>query len=183
MTNPPSPYLVSFDLESVPDTGCELSLAPSAEIMRRIAEWAKVNALEAFDASIRIARLGENHYSYEGHFDAALVQVCVITLEPVHTKIARDVRRVYHVQPRTRHAKPDAPPRDADEETEHVDGSVVDLAAPLLEELSLVIDPYPRAPGADFAVSGAGMGAKEGRFVVLEQLKGLKAPAAKSRKR
>ncbi len=182
MTNPPSPYLVSFDLASVPDTGHELNLAPSAELRRRIAEWAKVSALEAFDASIRIARLDENHYSYEGHFDAALVQACAITLEPVHTKIARDVRRVYCVQPRTRHAEPVAPPRDANEETEHVDGPVVDLAAPLLEELSLAIDPYLRAPGASFAVSGAGMGAKEGPFAALEQLKRPKTPDAKSRK-
>ncbi len=182
MTKPLLPYSVSFDLASVPDTGRELILAPSAEIRRRIAAWAKVSVLEALDASIRIARLGENYYFYEGRFDAALVQTCAITLEPVHTKIARDVRRVYCVQPRTRQVKPVAPPHDADEETEHVDGSVVDLAAPLLEELSLAIDPYLRAPGAGFAVSGAGIRAKEGPFTALKQLKDFETPAAKSRK-
>ena len=64
-----------------------------------------------------------------------------------------------------------------DDDPELLDQPVLDLAGPLLEELSLALDPYPRAPGASFEVPPEPQAAAENPFAVLEKLK--KAPAAR----
>ena len=46
-----------------------------------------------------------------------------------------------------------------------------DLAAPLLEEFALAIDPYPRKAGAAFAVPAEPDDAPESPFAVLKTLK------------
>jgi len=45
------------------------------------------------------------------------------------------------------------------------------VAGPLLEELSLALDPYPKAPGAVFGAPAEESDASENPFAVLEKLK------------
>ena len=60
----------------------------------------------------------------------------------------------------------------ADDLPEEIDSLHYDLAAPLIEEFILGLDPYPRAPGVAFQPP-EGEGAAESPFAVL---KGLKSP-------
>ena len=46
-----------------------------------------------------------------------------------------------------------------------------DLAAPALEEYSLALDPYPRAPGAEFSSPDGTSDARDNPFAVLKALK------------
>jgi len=69
-------------------------------------------------------------------------------------------------------ALPPAPSID-DELTEEIESLTYDLAAPLLEEFSLAIDPYPRAPGVAFEPqSDRAQKGEEGPFAALKALKG-----------
>ena len=45
-----------------------------------------------------------------------------------------------------------SPAAGGDDVPEEIDSTRYDLVAPLLEEFSLAIDPYPRAPGVAFDV-------------------------------
>jgi hypothetical protein len=56
------------------------------------------------------------------------------------------------------------------------------LAAPLLEEVSLALDPYPKAPGAAFEVLPEPIEPAENPFAVLEALKKAPRPPGRSAK-
>jgi len=58
-----------------------------------------------------------------------------------------------------------------DDVPEEISSLHYDLAAPLVEELVLAIDPYPRAPGVEFAPPEDGEQAPESPFAVLKGLK------------
>ena len=80
-----------------------------------------------------------------------MVQSCVVTLAPVRSTLEGAFERQFRVLPaRARRAAPDVEPVVNDGDTEMLASGVVDLAAPVLEEFVLAIDPYPRAPGAVF---------------------------------
>src|SRR5262249_9806543 len=120
-------------------------------------------------------------YSYQAEFAAGVTQSCVITLEPVSSHLEGEFERSFLVTPRSpamrrqmieqsRSHKVELSASD-EEEPELLDGYELDLAAPLLEELALSLDPYPRAPGAELPAMTDAEPAKESPFAVLGKLK------------
>ena len=75
---------------------------------------------------------------------AQVEQGCVVTLAPVTTAIAEDIRRVYSPHAATPEGDEIEMP---DDEIEPL-GPVIDPGEGLVEELSLALPLYPRAPGA-----------------------------------
>jgi uncharacterized metal-binding protein YceD (DUF177 family) len=186
MNEPVRPFSRRFDLAAMPNSGADAHLEPTADVRAAIAAWAGVSAVDRLEATIRLARLGPETYSYDAHLEADVVQACVVTLEPVRTHIVRDIERRFQVEalPRRRRVVAIEPEGGEDDEIERVDGSVIDLAQPVLEELALGIEPYPRAPGARFVAPAESESPAENPFAVLEKLKSPPAarkPGAKGR--
>ena len=102
--------------------------------------------------------------------------------EDRHLLVEEDFERVFIVAP-LRAAQRAAGAVDVtleEDEAEMLRGSSVDLAAPVLEELSLMIDPYPRTPGAAFEGGMAAPSAEESPFAVLQALKDKLEPPEKT---
>jgi uncharacterized metal-binding protein YceD (DUF177 family) len=125
-------------------------------------------------------------YRYEAEFTAEVVQACVVTLEPVPSLHAGTATRLYRVA-----AKPSRRQKQEvevdftaadDDAPEVLSGSPLDVAAPVLEELSLMLDPYPRAPDVKFEAPKDEPEAKESPFAVLAKLKAAAPGKPKSRK-
>jgi hypothetical protein len=57
-----------------------------------------------------------------------------------------------------------------DEVPDEIDNLHYDLAEPLLEEFALALDPYPRAPGVEFAAPAEDDQKPESPFAVLKNL-------------
>jgi hypothetical protein len=179
-------YSVLLDLGSVPDHGVERTLAPNAEEQEAIARWLGVEAIDSFSATVRVTRRGEDHYAYEACFEVALVQACVVTLEPVPAHLTGEFRRDFRVRPRAsgkKRRQTEETPASVelsgldDEESDWLDQHELDLAAPVLEELTLVLDPYPRAPGASLKLPPEEAAVGDSPFAVLEKLKTAQKPA------
>jgi len=192
MTDDDLPFARPFDLGSVRERTVEIALAPSQAERAAIAHWLGIESVEALKATVRLSRAGADEYAYDGRFEADVVQACVITLEPVPSHISGEIRRRYKVLPRpsTRRRKAVIEPEPAtpavidlsvaeDDGPELLDHPVIDLAAPLLEELTLSLDPYPKAPGAAFEVPPEPLAPTDNPFAVLEKLK-EPAPARRS---
>ena len=190
MSDSVAPFAASFDLGTVRDRIVEVSLAPGPAERAAIAHWLGIESVDTLKAVIQLSRGGVDEYAYRGHFEADVVQACVITLAPVPSHLSGEILRRFKVLPRpsTRRRKPaiEPPPAvpviidlaAADEDgPELLDQSVLDLAAPLLEELSLALDPYPKAPGAAFEVPPEPLTPADNPFAVLEKLK--RAPPAR----
>jgi len=170
------PFQRFYDLGDLSEAGAELTIAPSPDDLLRLAEWLEVAAVKSFTATIRLRRLSPARFGYAAQLEAEIVQSCVVTLEPVQSHIVRDFARELHLVRHRLSPKTDTLTLAAgdDDAPEEIDSPRFDVAGPVLEELSLSIDPYPRAPGVAFEAPsdspGSG-GARESPFAVLERLK------------
>jgi len=171
---PSTPPLQRFtDLSALSEAGTEISIAATAEDLSRLAVWLGVSAVESFTATVHLRRLSSTRFSYAAAFKADVVQACVVTLEPVNSHIAREFARelhlaAHHPAPKAESLTLAAGDQDAPDE---IDNARFDVAVPILEELSLAIDPYPRAPGVAFETPPDSGDRRDSPFAVLGRLK------------
>ncbi len=191
--NAQSPYSVSFDVIGLTDKGAEIPIAPGPPERAAIAKWLGASGLDSLRATVRLKRLSEGRIRYEAFYSADIVQQCVVTLDPVPSHLEAEFTRDFRLTGTPRHKKSSVPRphmiADLDEEDEEkLEGTVLDLAAPLLEEIGLALDPYPRAQGVAFSPVQDEVAEPpspaESPFAILGQLKGRDAAhdAAKSKK-
>jgi hypothetical protein len=178
------PFSVWFDLGGLSDGGAEVTFSPTAAEGEVISHWLGIEGLKDFRATVRLLRTGDNEYAYIASFIADVVQSCVVTLASVPSHLAGEFRRSFRVMPRPiGHRRKGTPPPGnlelsslEDDEPELIEGTSIDLAGPVLEELNLALDPYPRAPGAAFEGPKEEKALADSPFAVLER---LKAPETK----
>lgn len=162
-----------YDLATLSEAGDEVQIAPSAEDLARLAQWAGVDRVERLEGKISLRKLSPSRFAYDAVLSADVVQSCVVTLEPVKSHIARSFGR-------TLHYTSGRPLRDEGELTlaagdedapDEIASTRFDLAGPLLEEFSLAIDPYPRVPGVAYDPPAEAANPDGNPFAVLKQLK------------
>lgn len=95
--------------------------------------------------------MGKSDFRLEATLGATVVQPCVVTLDPVTTRIDADISRLYIKG----YADPDTggEVEMPDDDSAEALGAEIDLGALLSEALALELPLYPRATGAQ--VSGA----------------------------
>jgi uncharacterized metal-binding protein YceD (DUF177 family) len=172
MTQKP-PLEREFDLGRLSDAGTEIVLSPTEQERVVLAEWAEVCSIEAFKATIELKRITLGSFRYEARIEADLAQNCVVTLEPVASRIDKTFSRELHLTQVTRHGLVEelTPGAGDDDVPEEIDSPRYDVAGPVLEEFSLAIDPYPRAPGAAFESAPEAEDEADNPFAVLKRLK------------
>lgn len=150
---PEVPFEKFVELSSLSEAGTDVVLTPNEAERAHIAEWSDVSSVPSFEAKVTLKRLSSSRFSYEAEFRAEVVQPCGVTLEPVPQRIEQSFTRELHLTHSTRR-RPEpidlAPGAGEDEAPEEVESSHYNVAGPVLEEFSLAIDPYPRAPGVAF---------------------------------
>ena len=93
-----------------------------------------------------IAGQGSRDWVLTGRLGATVVQPCVVTLEPVTTRIDTDVRRTYLAEmPEPEGDEVEMP----EDETLEPLGQVIDPGAVMAEALALALPLYPRKDGAE----------------------------------
>ena len=142
------PISEPYELGRLSQAGDEVVISPSAEMRARLAHWAGVDSVEAFEATVELRKVTPTRFSLEATLKADIVQSCVVTLDPVRTHIETSFRRELLLAERR---PSDGEPAPVDEDgREEIESLRYDLAVPVLEELALQIDPYPRRPGVQF---------------------------------
>jgi uncharacterized metal-binding protein YceD (DUF177 family) len=163
------PITQLYELGRLNLSGDQIVIAPDAETRVRIAQWAGIDALDSFQAKIDLRKLTPTRYSLDAKLTADIVQSCVITLEPVKSHVESTFKRDLLLT-QTKSFDVDVAPVD-DDGREEIDSLRYDLAIPVLEELALLIDPYPRCPGVEFEPPGDGDDEEEHPFAALKKLK------------
>lgn len=163
------PITQNFELGRLGQAGDSVVIAPSKDDLARIAQWADVDAIESFTAKVDIKRVTPTRFAFDAVLDADIVQSCVVTLEPVKSRIARSFHRDLFLTQTKPSIEVDLAPVDEDGR-EEIASLRYDLAVPVLEELALAIDPYPRAPGVEFE-SPSDEDKPEHPFAALKALK------------
>jgi uncharacterized metal-binding protein YceD (DUF177 family) len=83
-------------------------------------------------------------------FTADIGQLCVITLEPVAAHVESHFVREYSPAAISGEAREIIIDPDADDPPEALPEGGIDAGEAIAEQLGLEIDPFPRAPGAEF---------------------------------
>lgn len=176
----PSPPITHvYDLGTLSEAGDEITITAGPDDLEPLAAWLSVDRVERFEGTVTLQRLAPDRFLYEGRLDADIVQSCVVSLEPVPSHIAREFSRTLRLAPRASRGR--RPVEEAggaltlaageDETPEELDSPRFDLAGPLLEELVLGIEPYPRAAGVAFEVPEGAAAPAESPFAALKRLK------------
>lgn len=129
-------------LAHVPAGGMELHLEASAAEREALAQRLGLLALKAFAADLRLRPDEEGAICVSGRMTAALEQACGVTLVPVAQSIDEEV--AWRLLPEGME------PSDGEDDPDDIESEqgVADLGEALAQQLSLAVDPYPRAPGA-----------------------------------
>jgi uncharacterized metal-binding protein YceD (DUF177 family) len=169
----PSPLQQFYDLADLSEAGAEVVVSAKPADLPALAKWAGVDAVERFEGRVLLRKLPAHRFVYDASLTADVVQSCVVTLEPVRSHLERNVSRTLHLsQTSRRSAEPEPAWSPADDEgPEEIQSPRYDLAAPLLEEFVLSIDPYPRAPGVAFEPPADRVEPAESPFAALKVLK------------
>ncbi len=161
-----------FDLGDLSQAGSEVIVEGGGDELARLANWAGVDAVRRFRATVRLRRITQTHFGFEADLEADIVQACVVTLEPVESRISRHISRELHLAPRVPVEEGELTLAAGDDDVpETITSLDYDLAAPLLEEFALAIDPYPRKEGVAFTPPADPKDERESPFAVLKALK------------
>lgn len=125
-----------------------------------LAKFLGVDAVERLTIAGFVTPEGKGGWRVRGHLVAKIVQTCVVTLEPVRSRIDEEVTRSY-VPDRGARRQPEVVLLPDEEDTPDPYTDTIDPAQLAVESLALIIDPYPRREGAalDPEVLGADPGA------------------------
>jgi uncharacterized metal-binding protein YceD (DUF177 family) len=125
-----------------PSGGIEVTLAATPEECRRLAERFGLVAVGRFTGHARLDR-GDGRVILHGRLESEVVQSCVVSLEDVPATV--DVTFECHF------TRPGADLSDDlawDQDVEPLEGPELDLGEIFAQQLSLALDPYPRAADA-----------------------------------
>jgi uncharacterized metal-binding protein YceD (DUF177 family) len=168
------PLSRNYELGRLGQAGDQVVVTTSEEERARIARWANVDAVDTLDAKFDLRKLSSTRFALDAGLVADIVQSCVVTLEPVKTRVERSFTRELILTEAIRQVAKivdiDLTPVDEDGR-EEIANLRYDLAAPLLEELVLAIDPYPRAPGVEFEPPADAADEVTHPFAALKDLK------------
>ncbi|MEO9780291.1 MAG: DUF177 domain-containing protein [Sedimentitalea sp.] len=124
----------AFELHPGPDTQKALANELGLSGLRKLRFVGEVNAQ------------GRRDWELTGKLGATVVQPCVVTLEPVTTRIDVDVRRLYVADlPDVSEEEVEMP---EDDNVERL-GKVIDPGAVMAEALTLALPLYPRKDGIE----------------------------------
>jgi len=174
-----------YNLGRLGNAGDVVHFAADAAERVAIARWADIRSLEKLEVGVEIKKLGPTRFGLAFHLKADLTQSCVVTLDPVPATMDRSFSRELIFVGTTRH-KPGQTEPAAESETvlvnsseedgpEEIQSLHFDLAAPVLEEFVLALEPYPRRPGVEFSAEfhpeNEALDPPESPFAVLKGLK------------
>ncbi|MEM7317751.1 MAG: YceD family protein [Pseudomonadota bacterium] len=124
------------------------NLAPSSEQRSALAKELGLLGLNKLRFTGEISASGKSDWVLTGMLGATVVQPCVVSLDPVTTRIDEPVRRLFvadWTEPEDEEVE-----MTQDEETEAL-GTEIDPVAVMTEALALALPLYPRKPGTDLA--------------------------------
>jgi uncharacterized metal-binding protein YceD (DUF177 family) len=122
------------------------SLMPNAPERKAIAQALGIVGIKKLKFDGTLVPQGRSDWTLQATLGSTVVQDCVVTLDPVTTRIDEEIQRAYMA---------DIPEIDAAELEMSQDDAIdplpdtLDVAQVMIEALSLALPPYPRSVGAE----------------------------------
>lgn len=124
----------------------DIVVTPTPEAVEALRGELGLDGLAKVRLTGKLAPLGKRDWRFEGVIGATLVQPCVVTLEPVTTRVDADVEVTWVGGLRPSDAEESEAPDDVNQEPL---GAEIDMGRVLSEALAINVPDYPRADGAE----------------------------------
>ena len=153
-----------YPLDRLGERG-HFSVTATAEELGPLATRMGIPGIQALSCTFQLRRQEQSAIHATGQLQAAVTQVCVVTLEPFESVVTEDFEVLFVVAGNER----DALDLDAMDEIPYT-GDVLDLGEATTEQLALALDPFPRKPGATLPATDDGED-EAGMFAALGKLR------------
>lgn len=139
-----------------------------------------LQAIASLEVAGRVEPTGPTGaFRLEAALRAEVVQTCVVTLQPVPSRLEAAIERRYDSRAADREPAGDEVVwrLDDDDGADALAGDAIDVGEAAAEQLALELDPFPRAPDAEFGpdlgaeAGGEGAEAGAGPFAALAGLR------------
>jgi uncharacterized metal-binding protein YceD (DUF177 family) len=157
-----------IDIAKLPPGETVHEIAATAAERGALARRFSLLVLERLEAQVTLQRLVGGLIRLDAKLSADVVQECVVTLEPVASRIEDSFTLLYGA------AADEAGEVTLSGEAELVEplaGNTVDIGEAVAQQLSLALDPFPHAPGVEAAAAPAADGKAESPFAALARWK------------
>ncbi len=167
-------FSLTVAVRDVGRRGRTVMLKADADERAALAKVLGIEAIERLAGEFSLEMISGSSVHLRGRLEADLVQICVVSLEPVQQHVDELVSMTL-LPTETADGRPHASklidPMDEDDRDTYSSGRI-DLGMIVSEQLALHLDPYPRAPGVQFeAAVSAGAEQRDSPFAALERLK------------
>ncbi|MGC2854223.1 YceD family protein [Novispirillum sp. DQ9] len=172
MTESPVEFSRPLPAERLPNEGRHMRLEADEGERAALAKRFDLVALDDLHAEVRAKPFAAGELvRLSGSLNARVTQTCGITLAPVVSDVTGEFDMTFSFaaqEPEGLEIELDAEGEDPPEPI--VDG-VIDVGEVVAEQLALLIDPFPRAPGAEFTPPAEDDGVALGPFAALAALR------------
>jgi uncharacterized metal-binding protein YceD (DUF177 family) len=125
-------------------SGEQFDISAKPEERAALAKRFDLLTLDNLEAKVKLTPMAGGYYRLAAGFEAQLTQACAITSEPVPARVAESFTLTYGPVEEASEIVLDG---DA-EPVEPLDDGMIDIGEAVAQQLSLALDPFPRAPGA-----------------------------------
>jgi len=147
----PQPWSHALTVADLPVTGtAEFSLTPDAALCVLIAADLCLPKLRKIRFDGSLTPVGKSDWHLRARLGATAIQNCVITLEPVTTRIDAQIDRNFASGTVQDYPNELEMPEDV---TIEALGKTIDVGKVMVEALALALPQFPRAPGAKLVQS------------------------------
>jgi uncharacterized metal-binding protein YceD (DUF177 family) len=120
---------------------------------RALADRFGIVELKSLSARLKLKPLAGGLVRLTGRFSAEVVQSCVVTLQPLAASLDEEVELTYG--PEVADGDDDGDDEieltlEGDDPPDPIVDGAIDMGEAVAEALALALDPFPRAPGAQF---------------------------------
>lgn len=163
--------------ESLGEKGRTLAIEAAGDECGQLAGRLGLDGLGSLAAEVRLTpQKGGRFIRLEGTLKADITQTCVVTLEPVETRIEAAFDRLYDTTLKAPTGGGENVDVESDDPSEPLSLGQIDIGEAVSEQLALEINPFPRKPGISFkdystGPDGGDLSAGAGPFSGLTGLK------------
>lgn len=148
-----APSTITFRVADLPQNRpTPFELRPDADTLATLAKELELNSIKKLVFSGEIHTHGENDWELVGRLGATVSQPCVVSLEPVNTRIDEQIERRFLAHMPAIITEDDEVEMPEDEDAEPLN-SEINVLLVMREALALNIPQFPRAEGAELKES------------------------------
>ncbi len=142
-------------LDGIGSATISVSLRPASEARTALARRFELLGVDRFEADLTVRRRrGNGWIELAGVVSATVIQSCVVTTDPVPAMLTVEVLELFDDSGEVR---PEEIDLDFTSDTpEPVDGEFLEVGEIAAQAFGLALDPYPRTPGAEAAITAVG---------------------------